>query len=292
MATSRTGCLGYPVIIPPLDVKKVLRQFGLHPDKRLGQNFLTGPKALEKVVAAAEISSHETILEVGPGLGSLTRYLATFAKNIVAVELDPKLIPPLQMVLKAYKNVTIIQGDILKLDPTELIKTSNYAVVANIPYYITSNLIRHLLEAKIRPTRMVLTVQYEVANRICAQPGDMSLLSLSIQVYGKPRLITRIPATAFYPTPKVDSAVVSIDLYPDPIIPEAFLQTFFRLTKAGFGQKRKTLRNSLAAGLDWEVAETERWLIHSGIDPKRRAETLSIEEWDRMVKGYRTFLRN
>jgi 16S rRNA (adenine1518-N6/adenine1519-N6)-dimethyltransferase len=292
MATSGTGCLDNPVSIPTIDVRKVLRKFGLHPDKRLGQNFLTDPKALEKVVAAAEISSHETILEVGPGLGNLTCYLATFAKNIVAVELDPKLIPPLQMTLKAYKNVTIVQGDILKLDPTELIKTSDYAVVANIPYYITSNLIRHLLEAKNRPTRLVLTVQLEVANRICAKPGDMSLLSLSIQVYGKPRLITRIPATAFYPTPKVDSAVVCIDLYSNPIIPLASIQTFFQLIKAGFGQKRKTLRNSLAGGLGWEVADTERWLIQCEIDPRSRAETLSIEEWERIVKGYRTFLHN
>ncbi len=289
VAAPRSGSLDHPVTIPPLDIKRVLRQFGLRPDKRLGQNFLIDPIALERVIAAAGISSQDTILEVGPGLGSLTRYLAALAKKIVAVELDPRLIPPLEKVLESYTNVTIVNGDILKLEPSELVSESSYAVVANIPYYITSALIRHLLEAKVRPSRMVLTIQYEVAKRICSQPGEMSLLSLSVQVYGQPHLAARVPAGAFYPAPKVDSAVVCIDLYPHTVIPNTSLQAFFSLIKAGFGQKRKTLRNALAAGLGWEVADTEMLLIQAGIDPKCRAETLSLEEWSRMVKRYRSF---
>jgi 16S rRNA (adenine1518-N6/adenine1519-N6)-dimethyltransferase len=163
--------------------------------------------------------------------------------------------------------------------------TSDYVVVANIPYYITSAVIRHLLESESKPRRVVLTVQREVAKRICAGPGEMSLLALSVQVYGKPSIEKTIPAAAFYPAPKVDSAVVKIEIYPEPVIPSANLDNFFRLAKAGFGQKRKTLRNSLGALLGREKAESV--LAAAGIDPMRRAETLSLEEW-RKVSEQRT----
>lgn len=265
--------------IPPLNASALLKRFGLRADKRLGQNFLQDPFALEKIVQAAEIQDNDSVLEIGPGLGSLTRYLALSAREVIAVELDEDLLPPLKAALTPYQNIRLIQGDILKLSPSELIQQPDYLVVANIPYYITSAVIRHFLESERKPRRVVLTIQKEVAERICARPGDLSLLALSVQVYGRPEITARIPAEAFYPAPKVDSAIIRIDIYPSPLIPEPLLNTFFKLIKAGFGQKRKTLRNSLSSGLHISPSEAETLLISAKIDPKRRAETLSIEEW-------------
>jgi 16S rRNA (adenine1518-N6/adenine1519-N6)-dimethyltransferase len=267
--------------LPPLNVAALLRQYGLRPHKGLGQNFLQDESALQKIVAVADLQPADAVLEIGPGLGSLTRHLALASRSVVAVELDQDLFPALEAILTPYKNVRLVHGDILELNPTELMDASDYVVVANIPYYITSAVIRHLLESASRPRRIVLTVQREVAERICAGPGDMSLLALSVQVYGKPSIAKTIPAEAFYPAPKVDSAVVKIDIYPEPVIPSTRLEAFFRLAKAGFGQKRKTLRNSLGALVGREQAESI--LAAAGIDPMRRAETLSLEEWGKLV---------
>ncbi len=269
--------------LAPLNVAELLRRYGLRPDKRLGQNFLVDDSALRKVVAAAEVGPEDSVLEVGPGLGSLTRYLAASARRVTAVELDSDLFQPLQEVLATFDNVRLVQGDILGLNPAELMETPGYLVVANIPYYITSALIRHLLEAPLLPERITLTIQREVAERLVAGPGDMSLLALSVQVYGDPRLAARLPAGAFYPAPKVDSAVVRIDLYPSPRIPAPLLDSFFRLAKAGFSQKRKNLRNALSAGMRWTPAQAEVLLAAAGIQPQRRAETLSLEEWGRLA---------
>ncbi len=276
--------------LPPLDVPGLLRRYGLRPDKSLGQNFLIDTAALEKVIAAAGVQPVDSVLEIGPGLGSLTRLLAVSARQVVAVEIDAGLLPPLEQVLGPYPNVRLVHGDILSLDPAELMAPAAgeggaYLVVANIPYYITSALIRHLLEARLKPERVALTVQREVAERITAGPGEMSLLALSVQVYGAPSIAARIPAGAFYPAPKVDSAVVRVDLYPEPRIPSAGLDVFFRLAKAGFSQKRKTLRNSLSAGLRLAPAQAGALLESAGIDPQRRAETLSIDEWKRLVEA-------
>jgi 16S rRNA (adenine1518-N6/adenine1519-N6)-dimethyltransferase len=265
--------------LSPLNVPTLLRAHGLAPKKSLGQNFLVDTAALEHLVQAAEIAPEAVVLEVGPGLGSLTRHLALAARRVVAVELDDKLIPVLEEVLEGMPNVEIIHADILKVDPAALMGQDGYSVIANIPYYITSNLIRHLLEAKEKPARLVLTIQREVAERITAKPGDMSLLALGVQVYGRPKIVARIPAGAFYPPPTVDSAVVRVDLYPEPLISSGQLDTFFRLAKAGFGQKRKTLRNALGAGLSWPGAQVAELLASAGIDPQRRAETLSLDEW-------------
>lgn len=265
--------------LPPLNAANILRAHGLRPDKSLGQNFLQDSYALEKITAAAEILPTDTVLEVGPGLGALTRHLAAAAKQVIAVELDERLLPPLRETLTGYTNIEIVHGDMLKLAPAEIVPATDYLVVANIPYYITSALLRHLLETTPRPRRVVLTVQKEVAERICAAPGDMSLLALSVQVYGQPRVVATIPAGAFYPAPKVDSAVVRIDLSHAPFIPYTLLDSFFALAKAGFSQKRKTLRNSLSAGMRKSPTEMEDTLRAAGIDPMRRAETLSLEEW-------------
>jgi 16S rRNA (adenine1518-N6/adenine1519-N6)-dimethyltransferase len=272
--------------IPPLDVAAVLKRFRLRADKSLGQNFLQDSLALEQIVAAAEIRSTDTVLEIGPGLGSLTRYLAVAAREVVAVELDARLLTPLEAILASHQNIKIIHGDILYLAPDEIIQEQEFIVVANIPYYITSAVIRHLLESKNKPRRIVLTIQREVAERICAQPGDLSLLALSVQVYGEPRITSHIPAEAFFPAPKVDSAVLCVDIFPSPRIPSNLLETFFKLAKAGFRQKRKTLRNSLSASLHISPAHAAELLQRSTIDPMRRAETLNFEEWQFLCECY------
>ena len=284
--------------LSPLDIPALLRQHGLHPDKKLGQNFLIDPASLERIIQIAEIHPQDCILEIGPGLGSLTRYLALSACHVIAVELDRKLMPALAQILVDHTNVTLIEGDILALNPVELIHQgcsvdeqsviADYLVVANIPYYITSALIRHLLGAPVKPSRLVLTVQREVAERICAAPGDLSLLALSVQVFGEATVKTRIPAGAFYPEPQVDSAVVRVDLYQEPLIPELWLKDFFHLARAGYSQKRKTLRNALSGGLALRPQEASDLLTAAGIDPQRRAETVNLSEWQALAAVYRS----
>jgi 16S rRNA (adenine1518-N6/adenine1519-N6)-dimethyltransferase len=269
-----------------LDIFPLIQKYQVKPKKSLGQNFLVDPNGLNKVLQAAKVSPEETVLEIGAGLGSLTYLLAQQSRQVVAVELDHRLIAPLREALAGFTNVTICEGDMLKLSPDVLIDAERYVVVANIPYYITSALIRHLLEADHKPTRMVLTVQQEVAERILARDGKMSLLALSVQVYGKPELKARIPAGCFYPPPEVDSAVLSIELYEEPLIPSGSLDLFFKLAHAGFAQKRKTLRNTLATGMNESPAWAEKLLNTAGIDPQRRAETLSIQEWKQLVEDY------
>ncbi len=269
--------------IPPLNAAALLKRYDLRPHKGLGQNFLQDPLALEKIVSTADIQPTDIVLEIGPGLGSLTRYLAVSAKEVVAVELDEHLLPPLRAILSPYQNVRLIQNDILKISPSDLNLENEYVVVANIPYYITSAVIRHLLESAVKPRRIVLTVQKEVAQRICAEPGDMSLLALSVQVYGKPRIEAHIPASAFFPAPKVDSAVLIVEIYPAPLIDEDLLDAFFRLIKAGFSQKRKTLRNSLSAGLHISPADAVSFLMRANVDPQRRAESLALSEWSELT---------
>ena len=271
--------------IPQLHAAQVLKQFGLWAAKGLGQNFLEDPAALQQIADAARIMPSDTVLEIGPGLGSLTRYLAAAAREVVAVELDAKFLPVLRSLLKAQRNVRIVQGDMLGLSPAELDLPEGYVVAANIPYNITSALLRHLLGSDPRPKRMVVTVQKEVARRICSAPPDMSLLALSVQVYGKPSIEADIPAEAFYPVPKVDSAVVRVELYPEPVIEQRLLPAFFGLMKAGFAQKRKMLRNALAGGLHMSPGEASSLLQQAGIDPQRRAETLDLKEWERLTNA-------
>jgi len=260
----------------------------LRPHKSLGQNFLVDEGALHKITRAAEIQPDEIVLEIGPGLGGLTCCLAQFARRVICVELDRALIPILEDQLQDYSNVELVQGDILKLDPQALVRLADdeagYLVVANIPYYITSTLLRKLLETAAPPRRFVLTVQREVAERACAAAGGLSLLGLSVQVYGWAQIAAHIPAGAFYPPPKVDSAVIRVDLYPEPVVARECLPLFFRLAKAGFTQKRKTMRNALAGGMHWSTQDAARILTAAGIDPMRRAETLSLDEWRNLVQ--------
>ncbi len=272
--------------IPPVNAAQLLKQYGLWATKGLSQNFLQDPFALEQIAAAADIRKSDVVLEIGAGLGSLTRYLSVLAQEVVAVELDRKLTPVLRTLLKPYRNTRLVEGDILELSPSQLALAEGYIVAANIPYNITSAILRHLLESEPKPRRMVLTVQMEVAGRICSKPPHMSLLSLSVQVYGSPAIVARIPAGSFFPVPKVDSAVVRIDLYPEPVIPRKLLPVFFQLIKACFSQKRKTLRNALSAGGRISTADAKSLLLQAGVDPQRRAETLSLDEWGVLTQAW------
>lgn len=271
----------------PLDVRQLLRDFGLHANKRLGQNWLVDESALAHIAAAAQLTPQDTVLEIGPGLGSLTRHLARAAGRVIAVELDAALLPALHHSLADYANVAIVQGDILRIDLSELIdRDTAYKVVANLPYYITSAVFRHLLEAKARPSLIVLTVQLEVARRITAAPGRLSLLAVSVQFYGRPTLVTHIKAGSFYPVPKVDSAVVRIEPYPHPAVDVPDRDEFFVIVKAGFSQKRKQLHNALAAGLARPQVDIAPALERAGVDGRRRAETLALDEWASLARAF------
>lgn len=274
-------------------VMALVRRYQINPKRSLGQNFLLDEHHLERIVAAADLTPEDVVLEIGPGVGTLTRRLAARAGQVVAVELDDRLIELLRVDFADQPHVHIVHGDILALDPPALLAAHrpradhgntdvagvSYKVVANLPYYITSQVLRHLLEATPRPVLAVVMVQKEVADRICAQPGDLSLLAVSVQFYAVPRIVQRVPAGAFYPAPKVDSAVLRLDVRPQPAVTAVGPETFFGVVRAGFGQKRKQLVNSLSAGLGLPKTVVQTALHQSHIDPKRRAETLSLDEW-------------
>ena len=272
--------------LDPLPAQSLLSDHGLKPKKGLGQNFLIDDVFLQQIVDAALVTEVDEVLEIGAGMGALTRHLATNAAKVTAVEIDSQLIPILKKVIKEFLNVRLIQGDIMEIDPGELTSKSGYKVVANIPYYLTSNLIRRLLEAPLKPSMIALTIQKEVAERVCAVPGNMSLLSLGVQIYGKPKIAFTIPSSAFYPVPKVDSAFLIVDLFDQPVIPEELLDGFFKLAKAAFMQKRKMLHNALAGAPGLGNGKADELLGNSGIDPDRRAQTLALQEWYLLAKNY------
>ena len=264
-----------------VSARRLLAQYEVWPKKSLGQNFMTDESVLGKIVAAAQLTPRDVVLEVGAGLGHLTRLLTQQAGRVIAVELDDRLMPILRDQLAGCDNVTLVEGDILELSLPSLLSPlcSDYKVVANLPYYITSAVVQYFLEGEPPPVCMVVTVQYEVAQRITAQPGDMSLLAVSVQFYGQPRIVARIKAGAFYPRPEVDSAIVRIDRHPKPPMDAPDVRAFFAVVKAGFAQRRKQLRNSLSAGLQRPQAEVAAALEAADIDPHRRPQTLSLEEW-------------
>ena len=267
-----------------VDARAILRRYGIRPNTRLGQNFLVDPAALERVVQAADLDSDDTVLEIGAGVGTLTARLARDVRRVVAVELDDRLIAPLREVVAGRSNVEVIRADALRLDLEQHMRGEPFRVVANIPYQITSHLLRRLMEMPSAPDRVVLTLQSEVVDRIAASAGEMSLLALSVQVYGAPRRMAAIPAGAFFPAPQVDSAVVRIDRHPAPVIPADLIPVFFRLARAGFHQRRKQLRNSLASGLGITAAEVSGLLELAAIRPERRAQELALEEWERLAR--------
>ncbi|MBM4429335.1 MAG: 16S rRNA (adenine(1518)-N(6)/adenine(1519)-N(6))-dimethyltransferase RsmA [Chloroflexi bacterium] len=276
-----------------MDTKAWLRELELRPQKGLGQNFLVDAHVLHKIVTAAAVAADDTVLEVGPGLGTLTQALAERARRVVAVELDENLVSVLRLRLAQFSNTEIIAGDILALDVSQLLhepagdSVPPYKVVANIPYYITSAVLRHVLEASVRPRLIVLMVQREVAQRIVAKPGQMSLLAVSVQFYGRPQVVARVPARCFHPVPKVDSAIVRIEPHAQLPVSSAEIRTFFDVVRAGFGQRRKQLHNALQHGLALSVESVSQAMAAAGIDQQRRAQTLSVSEW---VTLYRAFL--
>ncbi|MBK8434099.1 MAG: 16S rRNA (adenine(1518)-N(6)/adenine(1519)-N(6))-dimethyltransferase RsmA [Chloroflexi bacterium] len=259
--------------------KTLLAAHGLEPKKSLGQNFLSDEGILRRITAAADIAPSDEILEIGPGLGALTVQLAQAAQRVIAVELDGRLLPILAEQCAPYPHITIVEGDILEQEAWRWF-TRPYKVVANVPYYITGAILRHLLSAELRPECMVLTVQKEVAERLTAAPGDLSILAVSVQFYGQPRVVTTLPAGAFWPRPKVDSAVVVIDLRQRPVSANRVTdeELFFRLVKAGFSQKRKQLHKNLRT-LGYSREQIGQFLGRAAIAPERRAETLTIDEW-------------
>jgi 16S rRNA (adenine1518-N6/adenine1519-N6)-dimethyltransferase len=271
----------------PTNPRDALASYGLLPKKSLGQNFLHDPNAVEKIAAVASVSPTDAVLEIGPGLGSLTEALARRARRVVAVELDERFAPLLSERLRPYRNVSVMYGDILTQDVGALMgdDAGRYVVAANVPYYITSAIIRHLLEAPARPARITLMMQLEVAEKLVAKPGDMSLLTVSVQFYARPHIAARFPPAVFYPRPDVDSAVVRLDVFDEPPV-QADEKAFFRVAKAGFSQKRKQLKNSLSAGLAISGAQASALCAAAGIDPQRRPETLSLEEWAALTREW------
>ena len=273
--------------LSPLKAATVLRRFGIRPRKSLGQNFLVSEGVRQQILEAADLQPGEWVLEIGPGLGALTERLAESAAGVVAVEFDSRLMPILAEILAGRMNVKLIEGDILEIDLSTILPAPGYVVVANIPYNITSALIRKLMEAKQAASRIVLTIQREVAERIVAPAGKMSLLALSVQLYGEPRLAGVIPGGAFYPPPGVDSAILRVDIRPmDPQLRE-HLPALFALARAGFGQRRKMLRNALASAVGLNAEQARALCESAGVDGTRRAQELTVEDWLKLAESWR-----
>jgi 16S rRNA (adenine1518-N6/adenine1519-N6)-dimethyltransferase len=254
------------------------KALGITPRKSLGQNFLNDDALCARIAAAAGVAPGECVFEIGPGLGALTRHLADCAPDseIIAIELDQTLIPLLHEELGTRANVRVIHADALETDYRALAAGRPVRFVSNLPYYISGHAIRTLLDAGVDWRSIVLTLQLEVVQRIVAHPPQMSLLAVSVQYYGVPEFLFRIPAAAFYPQPNVDSATLRILPRQNTGINT---EHFFRVVRAGFLQPRKQLRNTIAAGLGISKGSTEDILTKSGITPNRRAETLSLSEW-------------
>ncbi|EKE18935.1 MAG: dimethyladenosine transferase [uncultured bacterium] len=258
--------------------------------KSLGQNFLKDDEVLSRIIESANLSQDDVVIEIGPGQGALTELLAKNCRKVVAIELDDRLIPILQEKFKDNKNVDIIHDDILKLNLPELVTgyelpTTGYKVVANIPYYITAPIIRLFLETKIPPREVILMVQKEVAERITAKAGAMSILAVSVQYYGKSEYLFSVSKESFDPVPKVDSAIIRITHNMEHGEKNAVeTKKFFRIVKAGFSAKRKTLVNNLSNGLQIEKIEIEEKLISLGFSKNTRAQELSVNDWKNVAK--------
>jgi 16S rRNA (adenine1518-N6/adenine1519-N6)-dimethyltransferase len=255
--------------------------------KSLGQNFLVDRRVLWHIIEAAELSGDDVVVEVGPGRGFLTSALAERAGRVVAVEVDRDLAERLREWSGDHPNVAVVTADAREVDIDSLVvEDAPYKVVANLPYYAASPIIRRFLEARHKPRLMVVMVQREVAQEMTAPPGKMGLLSVAIQLYGKPRIVASVPPWAFRPAPKVTSAVVRIDLYDRPAVPFDSSERFFHLVKAGFSARRKQLHNSLGRGLDISSEAAGVMLARAGIDPMRRAQTLSLPEWGELYQAF------
>jgi 16S rRNA (adenine1518-N6/adenine1519-N6)-dimethyltransferase len=273
----------------PLKARSILEQFKIKPRKSLGQNFLVSAGARELIIQAAELETEDQVLEIGSGLGALTERLIQEAGFVVAIELDEAIYSVLESNFREVGNLKLIQGNILEIQPSDLGLHPGYVVVANIPYNITSAVIRHLMESDRPAAHIVLTIQREVAERIMARPGEMSLLALSVQIFGVPSIQAHLSAGSFFPVPSVESAVVRIDMQQHPSVRAGNVDTIFKLARAGFAQKRKQLKNSLAHGLPLDRERAEQLLLSCGIDPRARAQTLGVEQWASLAQSFDEF---
>ena len=269
-----------PTIADKKVTKYILQRFGLHMSKRLGQNFLIDAGIVQGIVDAADIQPGDKVLEIGPGIGTLTQALCEAKADVTCVELDKRLPEILSHTLEAYDNVRIIQGDILKVNISEIMGSGPFKVVANLPYYITTPIIMALLEKHLPITDIVVMVQKEVAQRMAANPGSKTYgaLSVAVQYYTIPKIALYVPPRSFMPPPEVDSVVVNCKVRPQPAVDLIDEKMFFRVVKAAFGQRRKTLNNALKSmGVDKNtIADI---LTRAGIEPSRRGETLTMEEF-------------
>jgi len=264
------------------ELKSLLQKNNLWAKKGLGQNFLVDENAFDMIINAADLRLSDNVIEVGPGTGFLTERLIEKAGHVTAVEFDSNMVRLLEERFKNVKNLTIIHSDILRTKDYGL-RTKMYKVVANIPYYITSPLIKHFLQSDVRPDLMVLLVQREVAEKICGKTGK-SLITIETQLFGKPEIVGIVPSSSFYPAPKVDSAILKIQVYKKPLISESQLNDSIRLVKHGFSQKRKKLSNTLGAGLHIKSSEMAEILRSADINPDLRPENLEIDEWKRLTE--------
>ena len=260
--------------------KHILRAFDLHASRRLGQNFLISPGVVRAVVEAAEIENGDRVLEIGPGIGTLTQGLLEAGAEVTAVELDKKLPAVLAETLRSYEHLKVVQGDILKTDIPALMGNQPFKVAANLPYYITTPILLSLLEQSLPITHIVTMVQKEVAERMTARPGgkDYGALSVAVQYHTEPEIVLDVPPSCFFPAPEVDSAVIACAVRKTPAVAVQDEKLFFRVVKASFGQRRKTLSNALKP-LGFSKTQIEDALLGAGIDSTRRGETLSLEEF-------------
>jgi len=275
------------------ELKGLLRQHDVRADKRLGQHFLVDRGILRSIAAAADLTSGDTVIEVGPGTGLLTTELCALAGEVIAVELDPRMVDMLRESLTGVDNLTVVQADILTLPPAELLSSHSrlrpkaYKVVANLPYYITSPVLRHFLHATRPPLLMVVMVQDEVGRAMAARPGDMSLLSVSVQAFAVPSVVRRVMAHSFHPRPKVDSLVLRLDALAAPSIGIAEAEAFLDFVGSGFHSPRKQLHNSFGHGLTLPRERIQDMLSQGAVDSTRRPETLAVDEWVRLWRIYR-----
>jgi len=269
------------------DIKNLLKSHLSSPSKKLGQNFLIDRTAVKKIVSAADLKENDVVLEIGPGIGALTQELAKKAGKVIAVEKDRKMVEILGDTLRDFENVEITYGDILKIENSKLIK--NLKVVGNLPFYLTAPVIRKFLETKeAKPHSMVLVVQKEVGQRICAKPPSSSILAVSVQVYAEAKIISYISRKSFWPQPEVDAAIIKITpkiKLARRSLDQINLDLFFKVVKTGFSQPRKQLINNLSKKQDKE--KIRKWLIQNKINPSQRAETLSVKDWINLAKTYK-----
>ncbi|MEK7631249.1 MAG: 16S rRNA (adenine(1518)-N(6)/adenine(1519)-N(6))-dimethyltransferase RsmA [Patescibacteria group bacterium] len=265
-------------------LQHLLQQFCIRPDKKLSQNFLLEPDVLEEMIAASQLTKNDNVIEVGAGTGVLTQVLAAHAGKVVAVEIDDHLLPLLREVTKSLSNVTLVHADVMRTPIAALRShfssaTAPYKVVANLPYHLTSHFLQRFLDTPDAPRSLTVLVQREVAERVAAEPGDMSLLALSVQMFGTPMVCAVVPAEAFWPAPKVESAILHVERHPKPLFDAETRSAIFHLAKMGFAGRRKTLGNALSAGLRKSRPEIVENIVALGLKPTVRAQELTLEQW-------------